>query len=144
MNYRRFGRTNWQVSDIGYGMWGMGGWSGSDDAESLAALQRARDQAAQSLDDLSQMQEMRQGSSGRPMMMGSGSPGTGTGTGRDTRRSRRSGGRSGLDVRNFVIPGRQDHEVPKLFREELMKSLQDGYPAQYEERIKDYYQRIVE
>ncbi len=25
MNYRRFGRTNWQVSDIGYGMWGMGG-----------------------------------------------------------------------------------------------------------------------
>ena len=43
MNYRRFGRTGWQVSDIGYGMWGMGGWTGSDDAESLAALQRALD-----------------------------------------------------------------------------------------------------
>lgn len=43
MNYRRFGRTNWQVSEIGYGMWGMGGWTGSDDAESLAALQRAVD-----------------------------------------------------------------------------------------------------
>ena len=39
MNYRRFGRTGWMVSEIGYGMWGMGGWSGSDDAESLAALQ---------------------------------------------------------------------------------------------------------
>ena len=43
MKYRRFGRTGWQVSEIGYGMWGMGGWTGSDDAESLAALQRAVD-----------------------------------------------------------------------------------------------------
>lgn len=43
MNYRRFGRTGWQVSDIGYGMWGMGAWTGSDDAESLASLQRAID-----------------------------------------------------------------------------------------------------
>jgi aryl-alcohol dehydrogenase-like predicted oxidoreductase len=31
------------VSDIGYGMWGMGGWSGSNDDESLASLQRAVD-----------------------------------------------------------------------------------------------------
>jgi aryl-alcohol dehydrogenase-like predicted oxidoreductase len=43
MNYRRFGRTGWQVSEIGYGMWGMGGWSGSDDQESLRSLQRAVD-----------------------------------------------------------------------------------------------------
>ena len=43
MNYRRFGRAGWQVSDIGYGMWGMGAWTGSDDAESLASLQRAID-----------------------------------------------------------------------------------------------------
>lgn len=43
MNYRTFGRTGWSVSDIGYGMWGMGGWSGSDDDESLASLQRALD-----------------------------------------------------------------------------------------------------
>ena len=31
------------MSDIGYGMWGMGGWSGSDDDESLASLQRSVD-----------------------------------------------------------------------------------------------------
>src|SRR5260370_15716645 len=43
MNYRRFGRTNWKVSEIGYGMWGMGGWTGSDDDESLQALQRPAD-----------------------------------------------------------------------------------------------------
>src|SRR3979411_2518465 len=41
MNYRRFGRTNWKISEIGYGMWGMGGWTGSDDEESLRALDRA-------------------------------------------------------------------------------------------------------
>lgn len=43
MRYRKFGRTGWQVSEIGYGMWGMGGWTGSDDEESLAALQRSVD-----------------------------------------------------------------------------------------------------
>jgi aryl-alcohol dehydrogenase-like predicted oxidoreductase len=43
MKYRQFGRTGWQVSEIGYGMWGMGGWSGSDDDESLKSLQRAVD-----------------------------------------------------------------------------------------------------
>lgn len=43
MNYRRFGRTNWEVSEVGYGMWGMGGWKGSDDEESLRSLQRAVD-----------------------------------------------------------------------------------------------------
>ena len=43
MNYRRFGRTDWQVSEIGYGMWGMAGWTGSDDEQSLASLQLAVD-----------------------------------------------------------------------------------------------------
>ncbi len=43
MNFRRFGRTDWKVSDVGYGMWGMGGWSGSDDKESLRSLQLSVD-----------------------------------------------------------------------------------------------------
>lgn len=41
MRYRRFGRLGWQVSEIGYGMWGMGGWTGSNDEESRAALDEA-------------------------------------------------------------------------------------------------------
>lgn len=41
MQYRRFGRTDWQVSEIGYGMWGMGGWKDSSDEESRASLQRS-------------------------------------------------------------------------------------------------------
>src|SRR3954464_14466735 len=43
MQYRTFGRTGCRVGDMGYGMWGMAGWSGSDDAESLASLQVAVD-----------------------------------------------------------------------------------------------------
>ena len=41
MQYRTFGRTGWQVSEIGYGMWGLAGWTGSDKAEVLRALQRS-------------------------------------------------------------------------------------------------------
>jgi aryl-alcohol dehydrogenase-like predicted oxidoreductase len=41
MKYRIFGRLGWNVSEIGYGMWGMGGWTGSDDDESMAALNEA-------------------------------------------------------------------------------------------------------
>jgi aryl-alcohol dehydrogenase-like predicted oxidoreductase len=43
MRYRKFGRTGVEVSDIAYGLWGMGGWSGSDDKQSLEALQLAVD-----------------------------------------------------------------------------------------------------
>lgn len=39
MKYRTFGRTGWKVSEIGYGMWGMAGWTGSDDEESFHSLQ---------------------------------------------------------------------------------------------------------
>ena len=41
MHTRRFGRLDWQVSEIGYGMWGMAGWSGSDDERSRASLDEA-------------------------------------------------------------------------------------------------------
>ncbi len=43
MQYRVLGRTGFNVSDIGYGLWGMSGWTGSDDQQSLDSLQRAVD-----------------------------------------------------------------------------------------------------
>ncbi len=43
MKYRKLGRTGFQVSDIAYGLWGMSGWSGSDDLQSLSSLQRSID-----------------------------------------------------------------------------------------------------
>ncbi|SHL44605.1 Predicted oxidoreductase [Chitinophaga jiangningensis] len=41
MEYRVFGRTGWKVSEIGYGMWGMAGWTGSEEAEVNASLDQA-------------------------------------------------------------------------------------------------------
>jgi aryl-alcohol dehydrogenase-like predicted oxidoreductase len=40
MKHRRLGKTNFEVSEIGYGAWGIGGtmWIGASDKESLAAL----------------------------------------------------------------------------------------------------------
>ena len=43
MKLRQLGRTKFDVSEIGYGAWGIGGtmWIGASDKESLAALNRA-------------------------------------------------------------------------------------------------------
>jgi aryl-alcohol dehydrogenase-like predicted oxidoreductase len=41
MKYRKFGRVGWQVSEIGYGMWGLAGWTGGDPEEVWRALERA-------------------------------------------------------------------------------------------------------
>lgn len=43
MKFRKLGRTGFEVSDIAHGLWGMSGWSGSDDQQSLAAMQLAVD-----------------------------------------------------------------------------------------------------
>jgi len=43
MRYRKLGRTNFEISEIGYGAWGIGGvqWLGGTDDESIAALRTA-------------------------------------------------------------------------------------------------------
>lgn len=43
MRYRKLGRTNFEISEIAHGLWGMSGWSGSENEQSLAALQLAVD-----------------------------------------------------------------------------------------------------
>jgi len=43
MKYRKLGRTNFEVSEMGDGLWGMSGWTGSDDRESLSSMQAAVD-----------------------------------------------------------------------------------------------------
>src|SRR3712207_9128990 len=45
VHYRRVGRTELEVSEVGYGAWGIGKrqWIGAEDDESLRALNRAID-----------------------------------------------------------------------------------------------------
>ncbi|HTQ57733.1 MAG TPA: aldo/keto reductase [Bryobacteraceae bacterium] len=45
MQYRKLGKTGFEVSEVGYGAWGIGGmqWLGGNDGESLQALRRAID-----------------------------------------------------------------------------------------------------
>jgi aryl-alcohol dehydrogenase-like predicted oxidoreductase len=50
MEYRTFGRIGWKVSEIGYGMWGLAGWTGSDDTETMASLDLAVEQGCNFFD----------------------------------------------------------------------------------------------
>jgi hypothetical protein len=50
MMYRKFGRVGTPVAEIGIGTWGMGGWSGSDDEASRAALRRGLELGCNFLD----------------------------------------------------------------------------------------------
>ena len=43
MRYRDFGRLGWKVSEVGYGMWGLAGWTGRDDDATRQSLQLAVD-----------------------------------------------------------------------------------------------------
>lgn len=43
MQYRTFGRTGWKVSEIGYGMWGLAAWTGSDIKEIETSLDASVD-----------------------------------------------------------------------------------------------------
>jgi aryl-alcohol dehydrogenase-like predicted oxidoreductase len=51
MQYRQFGRTNWQVSEICFGAWQLGGtWGAVDKAESIATLHCAFEQGINLVD----------------------------------------------------------------------------------------------
>lgn len=51
MRYREFGRTGWNVSEIGFGGWGLGGdWGPVDDKESVQTLLAAWDRGINLVD----------------------------------------------------------------------------------------------
>src|SRR6478672_10565672 len=45
MRYRKLGKTGFEVSEIGFGAWGIGkgDWVGADDEQSIRTLKAARD-----------------------------------------------------------------------------------------------------
>jgi len=51
MNYRKFGRTGWEVSEIGFGAWAIGAdWGNVTENDAMAALNSAVDQGVNFID----------------------------------------------------------------------------------------------
>ena len=51
MNYRKFGRTGWQVSEISFGAWALGAdWGYVSEEDALDALHAALDQGINFID----------------------------------------------------------------------------------------------
>ena len=57
--------------------------------------------------------------------------------------NRFSGGVAGTSVRNFQLPDKQAYKVPRMFREDIMEALKEGYPERYKKLIEQYYRNIV-
>jgi chromosome segregation ATPase len=52
-------------------------------------------------------------------------------------------GMAGASVRNFQLPDKEAYKVPRMFREDIMEALKEGYPERYKELIEQYYRNIV-
>ncbi|PON18494.1 hypothetical protein C2W62_07625 [Candidatus Entotheonella serta] len=55
----------------------------------------------------------------------------------------RENGIAGASVRNFQLPDKEAYKVPRMFREDIMEALKEGYPERYKELIEQYYRNIV-
>ena len=55
----------------------------------------------------------------------------------------RHNGVAGASVRNFQLPDKEAYKVPRMFREDIMEALKEGYPERYKELIEQYYRNIV-
>ena len=98
----------------------------------------------------SSMQQAMQGMQQRGQMMGMSMPmlqETGrlpmAGMMQQMRVDEQEAGRMGTSVRNFQLPDKEAYKVPRMFREDIMEALQEGYPERYKDRIEQYYRDIV-
>ena len=96
------------------------------------------------------MQQAMQGMQQRGQMMGMSMPmlqETGrlpmAGMMQQMRVDQQEAGRMGTSVRNFQLPDKEAYKVPRMFREDIMEALQEGYPERYKDRIEQYYRDIV-
>ncbi|MCI0527111.1 MAG: DUF4175 domain-containing protein, partial [Nitrospira sp.] len=53
-----------------------------------------------------------------------------------------TGGRMGNSIEDIEIPSGEDFQVPKEFREEILKAMKEGTPQLYEDLVKDYYKQL--
>jgi hypothetical protein len=114
-----------------------------DQREALYRLMQAQNAAAQAASQMGKLSGLQSGGQAAGDEAGTlfGLLPGGTSSGG---RNRREGGRTGISVRNFRIPGSQEYQVPREFREELLESMKAGYPRNFEKAIRDYFRSIAE
>ncbi|MBI3014640.1 MAG: DUF4175 family protein [Candidatus Tectomicrobia bacterium] len=59
-------------------------------------------------------------------------------------RSFQERGRQGVSERDFQLPGREDYRAPEVFRQGVIRSLQDKIPSQYKGKVEKYFENLTE
>lgn len=60
------------------------------------------------------------------------------------REFQRERGYTGIDREEFQTPGKEAHKVPKIFREEIVKSLKEGFPSQFKRQVERYFKNLTD
>lgn len=107
----------------------------------------AIDSEKKALDDLLSGKESLENAAGQmdQMLTGAGSNPMGSG-GQQIRMSGQggAGGYTGFRTGFVKIPSADEYKPPKEFRESIIESLRQKYPAKYEPIIKEYFKRLIE
>ncbi|HEX7126040.1 MAG TPA: DUF4175 family protein [Thermodesulfobacteriota bacterium] len=116
--------------------------------EALKRLQRAQQAMRNAQQMMAQRGQMRGMSApqmaGRQpggMMMPDGQEGR---EGRMPRVDQRIGGRAGASTRDFKLPGRDDYQVPRVYREQVIEALKEPVPEAYRRKVERYFKNLTE
>jgi hypothetical protein len=116
--------------------------------EALARLQRAQQAMQNAQQMMAQRGQMRGMSApqmaGREpggMMMPGGQEGR---QGRMPRTDQQVGGRAGASTRDFKLPGRDDYQVPRVYREQVIEALKEPVPEAYRRKVERYFKNLTE
>jgi methyl-accepting chemotaxis protein len=111
--------------------------------EALYRLMQAQSQAETAGQQMGQMMGLQSGSS-QAMGEAQGLFGLLPSASASSQAGQREGGRAGISLRNFRIPGSGEYRVPRAFREEIQESLRSGYHPLFEKSIRQYFRSITE
>jgi hypothetical protein len=113
----------------------------------LSRAQQAMQQAGQQMGQRGQMRGMNaQQMAQRGQMPGQMPNGQQPGgqDGMQPRVDQRTGGRAGASVRDFKLPGRDDYQVPRVYREQVIEALREPVPETYRGKVERYFKNLTE
>jgi hypothetical protein len=108
----------------------------------LGQAQQAMQQAQRQMAQRGQMQGMS-----APQMVARRPGGTMPGGGEGPPMPRvdpHEGGRAGAANRDFKLPGREDYQVPRVYREQVIEALKEPVPDAYRRKVERYFKNLTE